>query len=314
MNGAVAMPLRAKEAKRYPFLVDLLIRLVKEKPLGTVGGVIVLLLLVVGILANVLAPYGFNDIYVGGRLSPPSGDFLLGTDNLGRDMLSRIIFGARVSMYVGMGASAIATLLAASIGIVSGYLGGKVDTIMQRFVDAWMCLPPLFLILAIIAVVGPGLPQVIIVLGLLFGIGQSRVIRSAVIGIRSNIYVEAARSVGCPTWRILIRHILPNVMAPILIIFTITMGAAIITEASISFLGYGIPPPTPSWGGMLSEGGRRYMLMAPWLALWPGLALAVVVYGINMLGDAFRDLLDPRLRGGLGRYGGTKKKLPKAES
>ncbi|HEX9976432.1 MAG TPA: ABC transporter permease, partial [Dehalococcoidales bacterium] len=277
-------------------------------------GVIVLLLLVVGILANVLAPYGYNDIYVGDRLSSPSGDFLLGTDNLGRDMLSRIIYGARVSMYVGMGASAIATLFAAFIGIVSGYLGGRVDTIIQRFVDAWMCLPALFLILTIIAVVGPGVPQVIIVLGLLFGIGQSRVIRSAVIGIRANIYVEAARAVGCPTWRILIRHILPNVMAPILIIFTITMGAAIIAEASISFLGYGIPPPTPSWGGMLSEGGRRYMLMAPWLALWPGLALAVVVYGINMLGDAFRDLLDPRLRGGLGRYGGTKKKLPKLEA
>jgi peptide/nickel transport system permease protein len=312
MNGAVAMPLRTKEAKRYPFLVDLFIRLAREKPLGTVGGVIVLLLLVVGILANVLAPYGFNEIYVAERLSPPSITNLLGTDNLGRDLLSRIIYGARISMYVGLGTSAIATALAAVIGIVSGYLGGRVDTVIQRFVDAWMCLPPLFLILAIIAVVGPGLVQVIIVLGLLYGIGQSRVIRSAVIGTRTNIYIEAAKAVGCPTWRILLRHILPNVMAPIIILFTITMGGAIITEASISFLGYGIPPPTPSWGGMLSEGGRRYMLMAPWLALWPGLALAVVVYGINMLGDAFRDLLDPRLRGGLGRYGGVKKRMPKA--
>ncbi len=314
MNGAVAMPLRAKEAKRYPFLVDLFIRLVKEKPLGTVGGVIVLLLLVVGILANILAPYGYNEIYVAERLSPPSISNLLGTDNLGRDLLSRIIYGARISMYVGLGTSAIATALAAVIGIVSGYLSGRVDTVIQRFVDAWMCLPPLFLILAIIAVVGPGLVQVIIVLGLLYGIGQSRVIRSAVIGTRTNIYIEAAKAVGCPTWRILLRHILPNVMAPIMILFTITMGAAIITEASISFLGYGIPPPTPSWGGMLSEGGRRYMLMAPWLALWPGLALAVVVYGINMLGDAFRDLLDPRLRGGLGRYGGVKKRMPKAQA
>jgi peptide/nickel transport system permease protein len=313
MNGAVAMPLRAKEAKRYPFLVDLFIRLVREKPLGTVGGVIVLLLLVVGILANILAPYGYNEIYVAERLGPPSITNLLGADNLGRDLLSRIIYGARISMYVGLGTSAIGTALAAIIGIVSGYLGGRVDTVTQRFVDAWMCLPPLFLILAIIAVVGPGLVQVIIVLGLLYGIGQSRVIRSAVIATRTNIYIEAARAVGCPTWRILLRHILPNVMAPIIILFTITMGAAIITEASISFLGYGIPPPTPSWGGMLSEGGRRYMLMAPWLALWPGLALAIVVYGINMLGDAFRDLLDPRLRGGLGRYGGVKRRRPRAE-
>jgi len=311
MNEAVAMPLRAKEAKRYPFLVDLFIRLVREKPLGTVGGVIVLLLLVVGILANFLAPYGYNEIYVAERLSPPSIHTLLGTDNLGRDLFSRIIYGARISMYVGLGTSAIATALSALVGIVSGYLGGRVDTVIQRFVDAWMCLPGLFLILAIIAVVGPGLVQVIIVLGLLYGVGQSRVIRSAVIAIRSNVYVEAARAVGCPTWRVLLRHILPNVMAPIIILFTITMGAAIITEASISFLGYGIPPPIPSWGGMLSEAGRRYMLMAPWLALWPGLALAIVVYGINMLGDAFRDLLDPRLRGGLGRYG-VKKKMPKA--
>ena len=149
------------------------------------------------------------------------------------------------------------------------------------------------------------------VLGISGGISGSRVIRSTVINIKENVYVEAARSIGCPTGKLLMRHILPNITAPIIIMFTTGMGAAIIAEASISFLGFGIPPPTPSWGGMLSTSGRTYMLTAPWLAVWPGLALTIVVYGINMFGDALRDLLDPRLRGGLGRYSGTKKKMSK---
>jgi len=300
--------------KRRPFLIDLFVRLVREKPLGTVGAAIVLLLLVVGILADWLAPYGYNETWVGEKLAPPSADFWLGTDNVGRDLLSRIIYGARVSMFVGLGVSALATALNAVIGLVSGFLGGKTDLIIQRFVDAWMCFPALFLILTIMAVVGSGVVQVIIVLGVLYGIGGSRTIRSAVMGIKENVYVEAARAVGCPTWRILLRHILPNVMAPLIIIFSLLMGAAIIAEASISFLGYGIPPPIPSWGGMLSGTGRRFMLQAPWLALWPGLALAIVVYGINMFGDALRDLLDPRLRGGLGRYGGVNRRMPKAQA
>lgn len=310
MDQAISERLPAREGKTYPFLIDLLIRLVRQKPLGTTGGVIVLALMVVGIFADLIAPYGFNQTFVGERLGPPTSSNLLGTDSLGRDALSRIIYGARISMYVGLGASGIAVVLATTIGTVSGYLGGRVDTIIQRFVDAWICIPALMLILAMIAIIGPGLVQVIVVLGLLYGIGQSRVMRSAAIAIRNNIYFEAARAVGCPTWRMVIRHVLPNVMAPIIILFTITTGGAIIAEATISFLGFGIPPPIPSWGGMLSE--RRFMLVAPWLALWPGLVLAIVVYGINMLGDAFRDLLDPRLRGGLGRYAGVKIKKPKA--
>jgi peptide/nickel transport system permease protein len=158
------------------------------------------------------------------------------------------------------------------------------------------------------AVVGQGLWQVILVIGGLYGITNSRVVRSAVIGIKENIYVEAASAVGCSTTRTLSRHILPNVMAPIIILFTVNMGSAILLEATISFLGFGIPPPQPSWGGMLSGPGRAYMLQNPWMAIWPGLALGIVVYGVNMLGDALRDILDPRLRGGLGRYGGAKVK------
>jgi len=297
--------------KKRPLMVDLLDRLVREKPLGTVGGIIVLLLLITGIFANFLAPYGFNEMSLWDRLSPPSGQFVLGTDNLGRDLLSRIIYGARISMFVGLGVAALATAISTIIGVISGFLGGKTDIIFQRFVDAWMCFPPLFIILTVMAIVGPGLVQVIFVLGVMNGIGRSRVVRSAVIGIKENVYIEAATAIGGSTSRILVRHILPNITAPIIILFTITVGQAIITEATISFLGFGIPPPTPSWGGMLSTSGRRYMNMAPWMAIWPGLALAIVVYGINMLGDALRDILDPRLRGGLGRYSGVKTKRAK---
>ncbi len=300
-------PRTVEERKRRPLLVEMFVRLAKEKPLGMVGGVIVLALLIAGVFADIIAPYGMNEIDLTSRLAAPTeANHLLGTDNLGRDLLSRIIYGARISMYVGLGVSALAVVLSTIIGIVSGYFGGRVDIIIQRFIDAFMCIPGLFLILTIMAVLGPGLWQVIVVLGILYGIADTRVVRSAVIGIKENVYVEAAAAIGVPNIKILTRHILPNIMAPIIVLFTVTMGAGIIAEASISFLGFGIPPPTPSWGGMLSGKGREYMILAPWMALWPGLALAIVVYGINMLGDAMRDILDPRLRGGLGRYGRVK--------
>ena len=307
-RGRDTLPEAVEEPKRRSFLVNLVIRLVKEKPLATAGGVIVLILLFTGIFADFLAPYGMNESHLKDALSPPSANYILGTDNLGRDLLSRIIHGARISMYVGLGAASLAVLVATIIGLLSSFYGGKFDIVLQRFVDSWMCFPPIFIILTVMALLGPGLIQVILVLGVQSGIRQSRVVRSAVIGIKGNTYVEAARTIGCPTSRILIRHILPNIMAPIIIIFTISMGAMILTEATISFLGFGIPPPQPSWGGMLSGTGRNYMLMAPWLAIWPGLALAIVIYGINMLGDGVRDILDPRLRGGVGRYGGVRVK------
>ncbi len=296
------------ERKRHSVLVGFLIRLVKEKPLGTVGGVITLLLLFTGIFADVIAPYGMNETWVGDFLTSPSAKFWFGTDNIGRDLLSRVIFGARVSVIVGLFASIIATILSLIIGVVTGYIGGKLDLIVQRFVDAWMCLPSLILMMIIISLIGPGMWQVIIVLGLMWGVIGSRIIRSAVISVKENVYIEAARAIGCPTSRILIRHILPNIMAPTIILFSIRVPNVILVEASLSFLGFGIPPPAPSWGGMLSGVGRAYMFRAPWLAFYPGLALALVVYGINMFGDAVRDLLDPRLRGGVGRYGGRLKK------
>ena len=296
-----------EERKRRLLMVDLLVRLVKEKPLGTVGGVIVLVMLVVGIFAEFIAPYGVNEINLTARLAPPSAEHLMGTDNLGRDLLSRIIFGARISMIIGIGATTLSIVEAMIIGLISGFFGGKVDIVIQRFVDAWVCFPILFILLTVMAIMGGGMIQVLLVLGLAGGIGGSRIIRSAVMSIKGNMYVEAARAIGAPTSRILMRHLLPNVMAPIIIMFSISIGGVILTEASLSFLGFGIAPPTPSWGGMLSGSGRYFMLRAPWLMVWPGLCLTLVVYGTNMLGDAVRDILDPRLRGGLGRYGRVKK-------
>ena len=285
-------------------ILDFFVRLVKEKPLGAVGGVIVLLLLFTGIFADFMAPYGMNETHAGDNLLGPTAQYLLGTDNLGRDMLSRIIYGGRISLVVGLSAATISTTISVLLGLVCGYFGGKVDMIIQRLVEAVMCIPGLVLLIVIMSMLGPGLLQMIIVLGLQGGIVGSRVARGITMSVKENIYVEAAVSIGAPTSRILFRHILPNILAPVIIMFTARMPGIILMEASLSFLGYGIPPPAPSWGGMLSGTGRSYMFLNPYLVLWPGLALSVVVYGINMFGDAVRDLLDPRLRGGLGRYGG----------
>jgi peptide/nickel transport system permease protein len=311
VNADTAAQVAEREPKKYPLLLDLFIRLVREKPLGTVGGIIVLILALVAIFANVIAAYGANESHLADRLVGPSIKYLLGTDNLGRDLFTRIIFGARISIFVGLGGAALSTGVAVIIGLISGFVGGKTDMTIQRFVDAWFCFPSLFIYLTVMSILGPGLVQVILVLGIHSGIHQSRVIRGAVIGIKENMYVEAARAIGAPTTSILWRHILPNVLAPIITIFAVRTGYMILSEATLSFLGFGIPPPEPSWGGMLSGDARKYMSIAPWLAVWPGVALAVTVYGLNMLGDAVRDLLDPRLRGGLGRYGSAKKKGPR---
>ena len=303
---------RVAKAKRHSRLVGFLIRLVREKPLGTVGGIITLLLLLTGIFADFLAPYGMNESHgVENFLVPPSARFWLGTDNVGRDILSRVIFGARISVIIGLSGAAVATIISTIIGMLCGYIGGKLDMIVQRVVDAWMCMPSLVVLMVVMSIVGAGMLPVILVLGFQWGLVGSRIVRGAVIGIKENVYVEAARAIGCPTTRILTRHIVPNIMAPIITLFTLRVPAMIITEASLSYLGFGIPPPAPSWGGMLSGSGRDYMFRAPWMALWPGLTLSMVVYGINIFGDAVRDLLDPRLRGGVGRYGVRAKKEAK---
>ena len=301
------------QPKRPPAGRSFFVRLVREKPLGTVGGVIVLLMLFTAIFADFLAPYPYDEIHIADRLHPPGDKYLLGADALGRDVLSRILYGARLSMYVGLGASAINVLFAAIVGIPSGYIGGKFDLIVQRFVDALLSFPGLILLITVMSLVGVGVVQVIVVLGLLGGIAWIRVIRAAVIGIRENVYFEAARAIGAPTLHLLWRHVIPNIMPVLVITFTIAVPGNILAEATLSFLGVGIPPPHPSWGGMLSWESRTYMYEAPWLAVWPGVALSIAVYGISMWGDAVRDLIDPRLRGGVGRFDTGKRKRPRKE-
>lgn len=280
----------------------LLRRLFKEKPLGTFGLFVILLLLFTGIFADVLAPYGFNESDISERLSPPSATHILGTDNNGRDMFSRIIYGARISMIVSLSASAISIFGQLVIGTISGYFGGKLDLFIQRLNDSIQAVPALLLVLSLMAVVGQGMIQVILVLGLRSAF-TTRSVRSFVVQIKENAYFEASRAIGASHARIIIRHIVPNIIPMVIVSFSLIMGRFILQEATLSFLGFGVPPPFPSWGGMMSGSGRAYMLDAPWMLLWPGLALFLVIFGINMFGDALRDLLDPRLRGGVGRYG-----------
>ena len=284
-------------------MTDFFRRLIKEKPLSIIAGVVILLLMLVAIFADVLAPFPHDEVNIVDRMQAPSGRYLLGTDQLGRDLLSRLIFGAQISLTVGLAATAVNVVVAVLIGGPSGFFGGRLDLAAQRFVDAWMAFPGLLLLLTIMSLVGRGVPQIIVVLGVTGGIGGSRVIRGAVIGVKENVYFQAAEAIGSTKWRILIRHVLPNIAAPVIIIFTINVGGVIISEAALSFLGFGLPISVPSWGGMLSREGREFMEVAPRLALWPGLCLTIVVYCLNMFGDAVRDLLDPRLRGGGGRLG-----------
>jgi peptide/nickel transport system permease protein len=269
----------------------------RQKPLGAVGAAIVLGLLAMAACAEWIAPYAYDQQIPDGRLRPPGGGFLLGTDNVSRDVFSRIVYGARVSVTVGFLTVLIGTSLAAIIGITSGYFRGRYDVVVQRLVDAWQSFPYLIIILSLLAVLGPGMLNVILSLSILVAAATSRVIRSATLAVVEHPYVEAARALGCGHLRILVRHVLPNVLATIVVVATIGLGGVILAEAALSFLGYGVPPPHPSWGSMLSGSGRTYMYSAPWIAIWPGVAISLVVFGFNMLGDALRDVLDPRLRG-----------------
>ena len=276
---------------------QLLSRLWQEKPVGAAAAMVFLMFVFCGVFADWLAPYGFNEISMLDRLKAPSWKHPFGTDNLGRDMLSRCLYGAQLSVIIGLSAAALATTLSVLIGLLSGYLGGKVDMVVQRIVDAYMSFPELVILIAVVSVVGPGMPQIIGILSLVLGIGGSRIIRSAVVSARENMYVHAAQSIGASTARVLWRHLLPNIMPPIIVLFTTRVGSAILIESGLSFLGLGVPPPAPTWGGLLSGSGRTYMFQGPWLALAPGLCLTAVVYATNVFGDALRDLLDPRMRG-----------------
>jgi peptide/nickel transport system permease protein len=296
---AIAGPETLAPPLPRPRALGLLWRFCRRKPLGAIGAVIVVALLVMAVFANRIAPYSYDDSVA--RMKAPSRQFWMGTDNLGRDIWSRVVYGARISVTVGFATVALATILAAAIGVSSAYLGGAYDLVIQRIVDAWMSFPALVIVLSLLAALGPGLLNLILALSILGAAGASRVIRGATLSTMQNPYVEAARALGAGHLRVVLRHLLPNVTATIIILATIGLGTVILAESALSFLGFGVPPPYPSWGGMLSGSGRSFMYHAPWMALWPGAAISLAVFGFNMLGDALRDVLDPRLRGGGGR-------------
>jgi peptide/nickel transport system permease protein len=280
-----------------PGKLSILTGFVRKKPLGAIGAAIILVLLIVAIGAQWLAPYPYDVGVAAERLQGPSLAHPFGTDANGRDLLSRIIWGARISVTIGFGAVVLSTLVAVAVGVLSGYFGGWVDLLVQRLVDIWIAFPALVLLVSLVAILGPGLWSTTLVLGILLAPGTARVVRSAVLAMRHQPYVEAARCAGAGHARIVRSVILPNVSAAILVLATTQLGAAILAESTLSFLGYGVPPPFPTWGAMLSGTGRAFMLQSPWLSIWPGLAISAAVFGFNMLGDALRDILDPRLRG-----------------
>jgi len=272
-------------------------KMLRQKKLGAIGGIVFAFFLFAGVFADVLAPMGINETDMRQQLQSPSLEHWFGTDHIGRDVLSRILYGAQLSVIVGFLAAGLATVISIVLGVICGYFGGRLDMAIQRFVDAWMTFPDLVLLIVVVSIVGPGVTQIIVILGCLYGIAGSRIVRGAVIGVRENMYTHAAQSIGARTLHILIFHILPNVMPVIIVLFTTRIGAVILAEAGLSFLGLGVPPPAPTWGSMLSGSGRTYMYLQPWLALAPGICLTIVVYAVNVYGDALRDLLDPRMRG-----------------
>jgi len=296
-GAALRLDLRRLPHTRAWYM-EVWIQLLRRKPLGTIGAVIVVAMLGAAVLADVIAPYGFAQTSLRERFVRMSAEHWLGTDQLGRDLLTRLLYGARVSLYVGFGAVGVGCLIATAIGILSAYWGGRVDLLLQRGVDAWMAFPPLLLLMSIMSLVGPGVWNITAVLGVAFGIQNSRVIRGVALSIREHTYIEGARAAGAGHARITAGHILPNVLPTIIVVATTGLSTVILTEASLSFLGLGVPPPYPTWGGMLSLAGLDHMYQAPGLAIWPAVALSLAVFGFNMLGDALRDLLDPRLRGG----------------
>ena len=286
-----------KEPGRGQAWLKWLLRFARKKPLGAIGGAIVFMMVVTALAAPFVSPYDPIDDDYEVKLTGPSTSHFFGTDQFGRDLFSRVLHGARVSLYVGLFSVALGTGAGTLLGLTSGYLGGKVDLLIQRCADVLMAFPFLVLAMAIVATLGASINNVVLAIAIVQAPNVSRVVRSSVLSLKENQYIEAARAIGGSTPRIMLRHIAPNVMAPVIILATAGLGSAILVEASLSFLGVGTPPPLPSWGGELSKAGRQFAQVAPWLAIFPGIAITLAVFGFNLVGDALRDVLDPRLRG-----------------
>ncbi len=291
-HAAATVPL-----SRQPGAWTLLGRFCRKKPLGAAGGVVSLLIVLTAVFANQLQTYDPIATEAAQTLAPPSKEHWLGTDHLGRDIYSRIVHGARVSLIVGVASTLLGSVLGGIIGLLSGYAGGKTDLVIQRIMDILQGLPLLVLALVVSAALGPSVQNVILAISVPIIPRAARVIRSSVLSIREMQYVEAARALGLKHARIAFRHILPNTVGPFIVLCTAQLGSAILVEAALSFLGLGVPEPYPSWGRMLSVSAAEYAQKAPHLVIFPGLAISLAVFGSNLLGDALRDTLDPRLRG-----------------
>jgi peptide/nickel transport system permease protein len=280
-----------------PTAIEAVWKFIRTKPLGAAGGLIILLLLAIAASAELLAPYDAYRADYAQQFARPSAEHWFGTDEFGRDLMSRIMYGARIALFVGFAASFAGCTIGGLLGVISAYLGGKVDLLLERVMDILLAFPQLILALAIASILGPAVQNVVIAISIPIIPRAARVIRSSVLSIREMQYVEAARSMGLRHLRIAFRHILPNTMGPFIVLCTAQLGSAILVEATLSFLGLGVPEPYPSWGRMLSVSAAEYAQKAPHLVIFPGLAISLAVFGSNLLGDALRDTLDPRLRG-----------------
>ena len=271
-------------------------KFIVTKPLGAAGGLIVLLMMITAIFADAIAPYDPHEINQRLQFNAPSLQHWFGTDEFGRDLFTRIVYGARVALFIGLTAAFVGATAGAILGVISAYLGGKVDLFLQRLIDIMLAFPLLILALAIVTVLGRSVPNVVMAIAIPIIPRTTRIVRASALSIKEHMYVEAARAVGSSHAWVILRHIIPNVMAPYLIMLTAQFGNAILVEASLSFLGLGTAEPTPSWGLMLSGSALSYAERAAWVAVFPGIAISLAVFGFNLFGDSLRDALDPKLR------------------
>jgi peptide/nickel transport system permease protein len=286
----------ARAGRARPRWLSAVLDFVRRRPLGAIGALIILVMVLLAATAGWLAPYDPLETDYAAMIAPPSPAHWLGTDAYGRDVLSRIIYGSRTALLVGLGAAALGATLGSLIGVASAYFGGRVDLIVQRVMDVFFAFPVIILALAVVAVLGTGAGNVILAIATPMVPRCARVVRSSALAVREMPYVDAARASGFGHQRIILRHMLPNVMAPILIMATAFLGEAILLEASLSFLGLGVQEPTAAWGLMLRGAAVEFAETAPWMAIFPGLAISLAVFGFNLFGDSLRDALDPRLR------------------